>query len=417
MDGTVYFIPGALPGDRVRVELDRETKPPSGEIAALIEPSPYRVEHPCPHAGLCTASPWGWFAYEKQLEHKRALVERTLRKLSENLSVSPCAPSPKAWHYRNRLMLTVWTDENRLRIGYQRFSREQEGVPARTCKLGAEPLDALLRRVSITLEALEANTAPQIPRRIQIHDTLNGPGLMLVFTGPATDRDMQGWTAIFRSTDVPGGIWFAQGTRAGIIAAAKAIRKTPDASAMRVTWREHVIGANPAAFTQANPAAAELVLKRLQEYAAQHSFNAVWDLYGGYGSLGFALAGATRPLTVLEISNHAERAFQELGAAIGNTTRRFLRGDLLKTLSQHVARITDQDVVVLDPPRSGAHPEVLRMIAESPLRQLIYLSCNPARLGRDLQQLMASGFVPQEIQPYDFFPETPTMEVLVILQR
>ncbi len=417
VDGTVYFIAGALPGDRVRVELDGETKPPSGEIAALIEPSPYRVEHPCPHAGLCTASPWGWFAYEKQLEHKRALVERTLRKLTEHLIVSPCVPSPKVWHYRNRLMLTVWTEKSRLRIGYQRFSREQEGVAVRTCRLGAEPLDALLHRVSLTLESVEASAAPQIPRRIQIHETLNGAGMMLVFAGPASDKDMQGWTAILRNADVPGGIWFAQGTRAGIIAPAKAIRKTPDALPMRVTWREHVFGSNPAAFTQANAAAAELVLARLQNYAAEHPFQTVWDLYGGYSSLGFALAGATHPLTVLEISNHAERAFQELGALIGNTSRRFVRSDVLKTLPQHVARITDQDVVVLDPPRSGAHPEVLRVIGESPVRQIIYLSCNPARLGRDLQMLMASGFTPQEIQPYDFFPETPAMEVLAILQR
>jgi 23S rRNA (uracil1939-C5)-methyltransferase len=414
---TVYFVAGALPGDRVRVRLHRETRPPSGELEAVIEPSPFRVEHPCPHAGLCSASPWGWFAYEKQLEHKRALIERTLRKAFGDVTVLPCAASPKIWHYRNRLMLTVWTEDNRIRIGYQRVPRSFQGVRVRTCKLGAPPLNALLHRISLTLETLDASSVGQVPRRIQIHDTTNGAGLMLVFSGPATDKDMQAWSTYLRTADVTGGIWFAQGTQAGIVTPVKAIRKTPDALPMQVSWRGHSFGANPAAFTQANPGAAELVMERLHSFAQVNSFGAVWDLYGGYGSLGFALAGATHPLTVLEISSHAERGFQELGALIGNTSRRFVRSDLLKSLPQQVSKIGDTDIVVLDPSRSGAHPEVLRALGESAVRRIIYLSCNPARLGRDLILLKHSGFAPLEIQPYDFFPQTPAMEVLAILQR
>ena len=417
VNGVVYFISGGLPGDRLRVQLDPSSKPPSGEILALIEPSPQRVEHPCPHAGLCTASPWGWFSYEKQLEHKRALVERTLRKSIGDVLVLSTVASPKQWYYRNRISLTVWQEEGRARVGYQRTPRTYEGTPIRTCKLGAEPLDALLRSVATTFEMLDIHAVGRLPRRIQLHETALGAGMMLVFAGSVTEATAKTWTAKLRNLAVPGGIWFAQGTQAGIVAPTKSIRRTPDAQMMRASWFAQAVGIHPAGFTQANAGAANLVLARLREYAQTHTFERVWDLYGGYGALGFALAGEQHPLTVMEISVHAERAFQELGALVGNISRKFLRGDVHTILPQYAGAITAADVIVLDPTRSGAHPDVLHTINRSPAQQLIYLSCNPARFGRDLHLLQQGGFVATEIQPYDFFPQTPTIEALAILQR
>jgi 23S rRNA (uracil1939-C5)-methyltransferase len=143
----------------------------------------------------------------------------------------------------------------------------------------------------------------------------------------------------------------------------------------------------------------------------------VWDLYGGYGALGFAVGGGVRPVTVMDISSYSERTFAELARMAGNTNSRFLRGDLLVTLPTVVKSIAEEDLVVLDPPRSGAHPEVLTRITRSRCRRVIYLSCNAARLARDLRILKEHRFAPTEIQPYDFFPQTPTIETLVILQR
>jgi len=213
------------------------------------------------------------------------------------------------------------------------------------------------------------------------------------------------------------GVWFAQGTQAGIPAPNRPIQKTKDAEFMQGTWLGNPLEIHPAAFTQANSAAADLVHRRLQEYAKQESFDAVWDLYGGYGALGYALAGADHPLNVLELSRHVKPAFENLARITGTKQRKLYTGDLLAELPQHIEKITESDLVVLDPSRSGAHPEVLHLLANSAVRRIVYLSCNPARLARDLHILMQSRFVPIEIQPYDFFPQTPAIETFVILQR
>ena len=119
----------------------------------------------------------------------------------------------------------------------------------------------------------------------------------------------------------------------------------------------------------------------------------------------------------MEVSSYAEQTFQELVEIADNRQSRFVRGDLLTTMPPAAKEISENDVVVLDPPRSGAHPEVLKSVAKSRCRRIVYLSCNPARLARDLKLLCDRGFSPVEIQPYDFFPQTPTIEVLAILQR
>jgi 23S rRNA (uracil1939-C5)-methyltransferase len=95
----------------------------------------------------------------------------------------------------------------------------------------------------------------------------------------------------------------------------------------------------------------------------------------------------------------------------------YVAGDLLKTLPRHVGFMRERDVVLLDPPRSGVHREVLRLIVSARPKTLVYLSCNPAKLGRDLSMLLSSGFRLEEIQPYDFFPQTASLEVLCILKR
>ena len=417
VEGGVYFIPGALPGDKLRVQLDSETKPPSGEILEMIEPSPHRVEHPCPHAGVCTASSWGWLSYEQQLEHKRALVERTLRKTVGNVVVLPTVPSPKQWHYRNRLTLTVWSEGRRLRFGYQVAPRSYEGVPVRTCKLGVEALDTLLRSLSTRFEMADARLLDHLPRRMQLHVTKNGAGVMLVFAGRVTEPEVAAWTTHVRGLEIPGGVWFAQGTQAGIPATNRPIQKTKDADVMQGSWLGEPLEIHPAAFTQANSAAADLVHKRLQEYAHLETFDAIWDLYGGYGALGCALAGTGHPLNVIEISRHVKPTFEQLAKFTGTKQRKLFTGDLLTELPKHVDAITESDLVIFDPPRSGAHPDVLQMICASAVRRVIYLSCNPARLARDLNHMIEHRFVPHEIQPYDFFPQTPAIETLVILQR
>ncbi|MCX6600725.1 MAG: RsmD family RNA methyltransferase [bacterium] len=416
VDGTVFFVGGALPGDRAELELCPHTHPPSARLVRLLEPSPYRASHPCPEAVACCGSVWGVLAYQEQLQHKRELVLRTLRKAVGDIEVLPTVASPLQWHYRNRLSLSVWMEHNRARIGFQTEPRSRGGTPVRTCLLAHESLLPCLRGLADLADDLHTDGAPRLPRRIQIHRTRRGAGVLLVFAGELEESDGPDWRARLKNVPMPGGLWLASGTRAGIADLHKPLLRMPGALPMLTAWLGNEVEVHPAEFCQANSGAADLVLERLRSLGESRKFARVWDLYGGYGALGMAAAG-TRPLTVLEQTSLCRETLEALAAHAGNTQAEFMGGDLLRTVKNAASRMMADDLVILDPPRSGAHREVLMALAESHARHAAYLSCNPARLGRDLALLFAAGFRAAEIQPYDFFPQTPRIEVFCLLQR
>jgi len=416
VDGTVFFVGGALPGDRAELELDPLTHPPSARVVRLLEPSPHRVSHLCPEAAACCGSVWGVLAYQEQLRHKCELVLRTLRKAVGDLEVLPAVASPLQWHYRNRLSLSVWTEDERVRIGFQTEPRSRAGTPVRTCLLAHESLLPCLRALAGFADEMHTDNAPRLPRRIQIHDTRRGAGVVLIFAGELEESDGPDWRARLKNVPMPGGLWLASGTRAGIADLHKPLLRMPGALPMLTTWLGLDVDVHPAEFCQANGGAANLVLERLRRLGESRHFAHVWDLYGGYGALGLAAAG-TRPITVLELTLASRETLEALAARAGNTHTEFVGGDLLRTVKKAASRMTSDDLVILDPPRSGAHREVLTALAESHARHIAYLSCNPARLGRDMTLLIAAGFRAAEIQPYDFFPQTPRIEVLCLLQR
>lgn len=417
VDHRAYFMSGGLPGDRVSAALKTAARPASAVLLRRLQDSPHRVTHPCPHSAECPGSVWGSLFYSEQLKYKQALVQRTLQKAVGEIAVLPTVPSPLEWNYRNRITLTVWPQEKGFEIGYQTESRQLTGVPVLTCLLGDVSFRDCIEQISDLFRSAIELSADSLPRRIQIHKTSKGAGLLLVFPGTIHDSQIRTWKKHLQRIDAPGGIWFAAGTQAGIIDHRKPVLSTDHASMAAACWLGHELEIHPTVFTQANSKAAESVHVKLKTIAMENRWSAVWDLYGGYGALGCAAAANGASLSVLELTRNSETAMNILAAAAGVKNPRFIAGDLIKTLPRCLPDIGKNDVVILDPPRSGAHAEVIAALGTSRARDILYLSCNPARLGRDLARLKQAGFRITEIEPYDFFPQTPRIEVLARLKR
>ncbi len=417
VDGRAYFVAGGLPGDRLRLQLDSHTHPPSATIIETLQRSPQRVTHPCPHHAECHGSPWGALVYAEQLRHKRHLVERTLRKMIGEVVVQPMLPSPHVWQYRNRVAMHVWHHAEKIEAGFKTEARQSIGTAIHECHLASPMVAEGITAVTTALATIQVESELIVPLRLQVHETASGSGGLLVFAGAVSRKAVKTWEAVLPRDVLPGGLWFAAGTHAGIVDFRRPLLSTEHALPMQTTSLGHTVELEPTAFCQTNCAAAALVEQRIHEWAAEQNFQHVWDLYGGYGALGLAASGTTLPLTVFEISAASETAFQKLAREVGNSQIRFIQGDLLKTFANYSAEITSHDLLILDPPRSGAHADVLTAINQSQAHTMIYLSCNPARLARDMSLLHAGGFTPEFIQPYDFFPHTPAIETLVVLKR
>lgn len=415
IEGVVYFVTRGLPGDHVLLRLESRSKPPSADVAALLEPSPLRVPHPCPHAADCQGSLWGGLDYPEQLKHKHDLVDRTLRKAVGNVDVLPTVLSPQQWRYRNRISLNVWSLDGRLQVGFHTDARREIGAPVHTCQLPSESVSACLNTLAAALQRMDSDSV-RAPRRIQIHDTIAGAGLLLIFAGQLSPGMLHDWSHRLE-TCAPGGIWLAESSAAGIINYHRPILHAEHAKPMQTEWLGQVVNLHPASFCQANAGAANRVGERLLRFGEQETYHRIWDLYGGFGALGLAAAVSQRRVTVFELSRLSQDPMQKLALQLSVTHAEFVAGDLLRTFPSYAGLIEEDDLVILDPPRSGAHRHVLSLIMGSTARRLIYLSCNPARLGRDMVSLIQGGFKPVEIQPYDFFPQTPSTEVLVVFRR
>ena len=415
-EGKAYFISGCLPGDQVRVELITEGKTHVAQLLQILQPSVQRVSHPCPHAAECQGSLLGSLAYSEQLKQKQELVQRTLSKAVGQINVFPVVASPKPWHYRNRIALRVWSENEQLKLGFQTQARSESGLEIETCKLAEESLDKLLSSVfSLFTECSKGIGDPL--RRLQIHQTASGPGMLLIFAGPVDKKLTEKWLEFLSPLQVSGGIWFATGTKAGIVSYTYPILHSEHALFMQTDWLGMKVELHPASFCQTNGGTANLVGEKIRGLGAEKDYRRIWDLYGGFGALGLSAGGAHKPVTVFELSEFSEQTSNELARKIGNTQLKFIQGDLLKTFPPRAKQLTDQDLVILDPPRSGAHPLILKAINNSAAQTVFYLSCNPARLGRDLSILREGGFEAEEIQPFDFFPQTSSIEVFARLCR
>lgn len=186
---------------------------------------------------------------------------------------------------------------------------------------------------------------------------------------------------------------------------------------MQVGWLGTKVEVAPTGFAQVNDRAFDRVLTYLAEHREQFAAPTTWDLYGGYGALGFAVASPGTRLTVVEQNPASRETFAQLASLRNDVQARFEEDEVNRVLPRVRGQLGRDDLAILDPPRSGCHPDALDVLGRSRVRRLLYMSCNPARLARDVKLLVPHGFVLRFVQPVDFFPQTPEIEVLAFLER
>ncbi|MCB9365863.1 MAG: class I SAM-dependent RNA methyltransferase [Calditrichaeota bacterium] len=414
----VYFAERVVPGDRVAFTPDLSAKPPVAESPKVLKHSPDRCAHPCKAAAKCPSSTWGIVGYSRQLSEKAELVKRVLRGAVEPAAVQDIWPSPLEWGYRSRVSLRLAPRRRGgFALGYAVGAREADLVEITGCLLASEPIRRAIRDISDFLADARELSPEVIPHRLSLYETASGVGGLAVYRGRPKETDVQNFLEFAENFELFGGLWATGGTQAGVVGERGTFWRTKESESARVAWFEHFLDVHPAGFAQVNSGATGLVLETLRADFGSQAIRHVWDLYGGFGGLGFSCVPEGSSLTVVEQSGFSESTFEQLRGLRPGVNARFVKGDVMKSLSSLRSQMRAEDLVILDPPRAGCHPEVLEQFAKSKIRRVVYLSCNPARLARDLKLLVPAGFVATRIQPVDFFPQTPEIEALAYLER
>jgi len=395
-DGMTVFVPRTAPGDRVALSrVHRRRRHARAEVAELVEPGPDRVVPPCRHftQDTCGGCQWQHLSAEAQHRAKRRMVGDALRRLGGLAVEDPeLTPSPRPLGYRATITLTVRWRSAAPVVGFHRATGEGEGAgevfALERCEIARAEVGALWAAIRPGIASLPTGEDVRLKLRVA-HDG----GLHVIVHGG--DR---AWTAAQPLADAalragcPATVWWQPPGGAVRRMAGPAADR---ASAGFAQVNEEVAGALRAAVLDAVPEGARRVL----------------DLYAGTGEVALALARRGCAVASVEAEDAAVRLAEERASAEGLTVKA-----VAGRVEHQIHGLLPADAVVVNPPRTGLAPEVSAALARQPPAELVYVSCDPATLARDLRRLHAEP-ARLVVRCFDMFPQTSHVETLAVLRR
>ncbi|HLW49282.1 MAG TPA: 23S rRNA (uracil(1939)-C(5))-methyltransferase RlmD [bacterium] len=422
-NGFVVFVPDTAPGDRVRARLWR-VKPGYGEadLLAVESPSRLRTAAACPHFGPCGGCVWQHLTYDAQASAKEAIVRESLAHLGglRDVEIEPIRRMAAPWYYRNKMEFSFHPDG----LGLHRRGAFDKIVPIETCLLESP-------RANIILAEFEAFARAS---GLSSYDPRNHSGMLR--------------QAVIREAKGTGQVMAALVTAAPAVPRLGALGDRLTAAVPEIVSVVHAVNPGPSdgapftgitivagqpyihevlagltfrigleTFFQTNTAQAEYLVGAVEAYAGLRGGEIVVDLYCGVGTFALALARRAARVYGIELVPAAVDAARENAALNGLGNAEFAAGDVRRLLPEIAARAGRPDVLILDPPRSGAGARVMRKVAAAGAARVIYVSCNPTTLAPDLRELTAAGYAVRRAQPFDLFPHTYHVECVVLAER
>ncbi|MFP4377241.1 MAG: 23S rRNA (uracil(1939)-C(5))-methyltransferase RlmD [Spirochaetales bacterium] len=440
-EGRVVFVEGVLPGEEVDIQITRKKRDHAFGIAtAMHKRSPERIEPFCEHFASCGGCTWQYLSYERQLHYKHQFAREILQRIGgvtdpEPLPIIGCE---RDRFYRNKLEFTFsptrWLEEqeiadsgeigDRRALGFHVRGRFDRVIDVQTCYLQADPSNKI--RTAAREIALENGWSFHNPREhegllrsIIIRTTRDGEVMVILVIGEDRPDIAASFLGRLIETvpEITSAHYIVNDTRNDDIGPHAALHVAGTKTMTERCGHLNLI-IHPKSFYQTNSAQAERLYGVVRAWLSTDSVHHLLDLYCGIGSIGLFLADRCERVTGIEYVAEAVDCARENAAANGFSNCGFHAGDvreLIKNL-EALTSLPKPDVVVLDPPRAGVHPDVLTELIRLAPRQILYVSCKPSTQARDLERL-CKHYAIQRIQPVDMFPQTLHIENVVDLRR
>lgn len=425
-EGFAVFVPGAAPGDTLRVRVTEVKKSYArGEAVKVMAPSPHRTEPLCPVYAECGGCQMQHIDYQAQLEYKRRRVEDALRRIGGlgEVTVHPVIGMDEAWYYRNKTQLPVGAADGKLTAGaYARGTHRI--VDFEECRI-QYPLNnkvlAAARQVltQYKIPPYDEKSGEGVLRHIIVRTAARtGEALLVLVTnGPALPQGREIAAAIM--AQVPELVGVSQNInpdRTNVILGRETKRLAGQATLIDYIG-PFSFAISPESFFQVNPAQTEVLYAKTLEYAGLTGRETVIDAYCGIGTISLFLARRAKKVYGIEVVEAAIGDARENARRNGVENAEFIAGEVETVLPQLYAEGIRADVVVVDPPRAGCAESALRVFAAMGPERFVYVSCNPGSLARDLAVMTGLGYTVREVQPVDMFPQTGHVECVVLMSR
>ena len=422
--GQVCFIPKTAPGDRVEANLVRMKKRfATLELVRIIEPSPERVAAPCPYFLHCSGCAYQHLRDADQVKAKAQVLDETLARYLPGRSfvTEPVVAAQQTTWYRNRISLHL----ERGALGFVDSVLSQH-VPIERCLLATATIHEMLDKVQPWLHGSGQALAPFIENVTLRSSAHQNMGMAILVTRAGAEaafmRSQKAQIAHHRSLvdlahAMEGHSLYVSLRHVEAGTPVQVLAHVAGPRYLEEKIGPYVLRISPDAFFQNHRGQAEKLYRRVQAEVDRRQARSILELYSGIGALTHFLAGAGRSVLAIE-SNGGAVADAKSSAAHNN-----LSGvEFLESSVEHAASIVKSlatvfDLAVINPPRTGCTLKAIDVLARSQIKSLLYISCAPATLTRDIVALEAHGFHLHRIVPFDMFPQTWHLETLAILER
>ena len=425
-EGFTVFVRYALPGETVTARIEEvRTNFARGRLLGVDVANPQRVTPPCPVYEACGGCQLQHLSYEGQLAAKYQSVQDAMQRIGKltDVSIKPVLGMTDPWRYRNKAQFPVGYNGSEIVAGCY-ATGSHEIIPTISCRIQHALNDRLLAEVrriatAVGVPSYDEKTGQGVVRHVMGRVGIATGEVMAVLV--TATRDFPGSEELVRQlkASMPEIVSIQQNinaARTNVILG----RET------RLLWGAPVIHdrighfsfqISAESFFQVNAAQTQVLYEQAVAKAGLTGRETVFDLYSGTGTISLFLAEQVAHVYGVEYSTAAvaDAGRNALNNDVHNVT--FIAGDVAEKIVELKNKGVRPDVIVLDPPRAGCDEIVLRTAADMEPARMVYVSCNPATLARDLALLNEMGYKTVEIQPVDMFPQTYHVECVVVLQR
>ena len=427
INGYPIFVPYGLPGEDAVVKVIKVNKNFGfGKLIELKKESKERVEPPCNVYYKCGGCQLQHMSYDLQLFMKQNQVKNVLRKIAhlDHVPVHPTIGLEDPWRYRNKVQIPVGEKDGELITGFYRMRSHDIIEDMETCVIQDEVNDRMVhavRRIAnrIGIEAYDEKSHRGVLRHIMVRTGRETQEIMIVLITrteklPHADKLIRELTETF--PNIKSIVHNINNKRTNVIFGNKT----------KTIWGEDYIydtigdirfAISPRSFYQVNPVQTKVLYEKALEYAQIDENDVVIDAYCGIGTISLFLAQKAKKVYGIEIVPDAIRDAKMNAELNGITNAEFVVGEAEKVMPKWKNEGFTPDVIVVDPPRKGCEVDFLQAMIEMEPKRIVYVSCNPSTLARDLVILEEGGYETKEVQPVDMFSQTNHVELVALMSR
>ena len=421
VNGAVVFVPHAVRGEEIDLRITKVMKTScTGEIVKIHNPSPERMEPECPYAGKCGGCAYRHLTYPEELWAKRQRVQDALTRIGGlDLTVEEILVAKNPEHYRNKSQYPVGADGS---IGFFQ-ARTHKVVPIRRCLIQTEAADRTAQAVGewmrrYKISAYDETTGKGLVRHVCVRVNRKGESLCcVVVNGNKVPREPELAAYVTAAVSHTVGVLLNSNTRRGNVILGDKYRTLFGRNYLMDTLCGLEFKLSMPSFYQVNRDQAEALYGKALEFAGLTGNETVLDLYCGIGTITLCLAKAAKRVIGAEIVPPAIRDAKENALRNHVENAEFFCGDAADIAAKLESDGLRPDVVTVDPPRKGLAPEVIASVAAMGPEKVVYVSCDPATLGRDVKIFREFGYEAKRAAAVDMFPGTAHVETVVLLSK